>query len=173
MDHYDEKLARQVWQRVQGTSSVTEPGAVLAGIVQEQRQCERYCRRLADAVSTEDAKALQELGRQWREQADCLTGIAVLQGREPPAALREKGQPELPDTLLRRCAGAALRSARRLEALTGDGEYGDAFRELARRERALGMGVLCCLGRLSTATGEPAPTYDKGKSDKKRPPSGR
>lgn len=141
MEYFDPKLEQRVWQRVQGGQN-QQPS--LAGWILETRQNAAALRQLP---ATDASRRLVQLAA---AQADCLTGIAVLWEQPIPDSWETVSKKERPDSILQRCAGCALRRASAYAQLSGPGEFGEIFADLAWQERLFCRLLLELSGRWHT-----------------------
>lgn len=131
----DEMEAR-VWQRVGGSAPVQLPA--LARLC---REAAADYRNLAAGCAGETRQTLLALHRDAVLTAQSVTGMVILGGLEPPEA------PVCPpERQLRRGLALAYRRSRTIweafQARSSGGEFGFAFRALARREEAIGARLL-------------------------------
>ena len=152
MDHFDQDLARRVWQRVQSphpsapeTQHFSTEALVnlIAGESADAAACLKLSRELGG-----QGGMLLKLSREDQSHAGCLRGICSLIAGNPPQIPSIPQEPGTTAAILRRCYTNHLRRLQQYRSLSDDTNFGPAFEKMAAEEQTHCKQLLELLGKL-------------------------
>ena len=133
MENFDPSVEQQVWQRVLAQPEQPQRDD-LRGLQLSAAELAAAYRHLANTLTGRDREQAKRLYEGERANIACLRGMRVLSGAAGVKPKTMNASKEPAGKLLEKCYHRTRRAMAEYTARSVDGEFGEAFRKMARRE---------------------------------------